>query len=193
MKNQRNRLVRYRAQWWDYRWPHAYYVTINTANRAPIFGSVQNGKVLLTPLGVLADLFWNEIPCHQPHVQLGAYVVMPNHLHGILLLETPIHTTSELEKRAEISDTTKKDPRMSAISPKKFSLSTVVRSYKSAVTYHANRLQIKNGWQPRFFDRIIRNEAEFNKLTTYIRENPLHWPEPSSDNNGLPENSYPLM
>jgi putative transposase len=117
-------------------------------------------------------------------------VIMPNHMHALVHLNTPIHDTANLKTLN--TNNTVNNPRQSAISPKAYSLSVVIRSFKSAVTYHANRLQIKNGWQPRFFDRIVRNEMEFESLMLYIHENPIYWPETPPNPNGFPENCFPL-
>jgi putative transposase len=64
---------------------------------------------------------------------------------------------------------------MASISPKSNTISTIVRSYKSAVTKHANRLGLENGWQSRFHDHIIRNDAEFQRISDYIINNPNNW------------------
>ena len=64
---------------------------------------------------------------------------------------------------------------MAHISPKSNTISTIIRSYKSAVTKHANRLGIENGWQSRFHDHIIRNDAEYQRINDYIETNPLNW------------------
>lgn len=185
--------AQFRAPWWDYRWPNAYYVSINTHKRKHILGSVHLAQVQLSPLGIIADILWNQIPYHQKHVKIGPYVIMPNHIHGILILDPPQHGVEKINgERTENSDFTPCNLRMSAISPKSYSLSAVIRSYKSAVTYHANRLQLPNGWQPRFFDRIIRNQNEFNALANYIDENPNHWPENPPHPKGFPENSFPF-
>jgi putative transposase len=78
-----------RAQWWDYGWNGAYFITICTRNRAHFFGEINNGHTVLSHLGVIADILWHEIPNHNPFVDLGDFVVMPNHMHGILILDKP--------------------------------------------------------------------------------------------------------
>jgi len=75
-----------RLQPWDYRWAGAYFITICTANRIHYLGEIENRKMVLSPIGVLADVFWHEIKNHAQNVELGAFVVMPNHVHGILIL-----------------------------------------------------------------------------------------------------------
>jgi REP element-mobilizing transposase RayT len=75
-----------RASWWDYRRAGAYFITICTQNRVHYFGEIENGRMRLSGIGVIADVLWHEIPHHSPLVKLGAFVVMPNHIHGILIL-----------------------------------------------------------------------------------------------------------
>ncbi|MBS4012129.1 MAG: hypothetical protein KGZ97_00005 [Bacteroidetes bacterium] len=83
------RIASARAQWWNYGWNGAYFITICTQNRVHYFGEVNNGKMVLSNLGVIAYHFWNEIPNHCPFVELGNFIVMPNHIHGILILDKP--------------------------------------------------------------------------------------------------------
>jgi putative transposase len=75
-----------RAQWWDYGWDAAYFLTICTKHRKKYFGEVEDDLMILSRLGKIADTCWQEIPKHAKNVELGVYVVMPNHVHGILIL-----------------------------------------------------------------------------------------------------------
>ena len=75
-----------RLQNWDYGWNASYYVTICTANRKCYFGDIVDGKMKLSNIGVLADVFWYEINNHAKNVELDVFVVMPNHVHGIIIL-----------------------------------------------------------------------------------------------------------
>ena len=79
-----------RAQWWDYGWNGAYFITICTQNRKHFFGDVADGKMNLSQTGVIVDILWYEIPNHSKFVKLGDFVVMPNHIHGILILDKPV-------------------------------------------------------------------------------------------------------
>ncbi|MBU1822305.1 MAG: transposase [Bacteroidetes bacterium] len=168
-----------RAQWWDYGWNGAYFITICTAHREHFFGEIVDGKMNLSPVGVMADIFWHEIRSHTQFVELGDFVVMPNHIHGILILDKPeiavqtlpvetLHATS-------LPQITTKNEQMAKISPKAESVSVILRSYKSAVTKHANRLGFENGWQTRFHDHIIRDDAEYQRIADYIANNPGNW------------------
>ena len=71
---------------WDYRWNAAYFITICTKNRAPFFGEIHEGKMIFSNVGVIADLLWFEIKNRSEYIELGEFVVMPNHMHGILIL-----------------------------------------------------------------------------------------------------------
>jgi len=75
-----------RLQTWDYRWAGAYFITICTQNREHYFGKIEKGKMILSNVGVIANILWYEIKNHAKNVELGEFVVMPNHVHGILIL-----------------------------------------------------------------------------------------------------------
>jgi len=76
-----------RAPWWDYGWTGGYFITICCEEHRHVFGQITDGKMTLSPVGQLAHALWYEIPRHARNVRLGAFVVMPNHVHGILILE----------------------------------------------------------------------------------------------------------
>ena len=165
---------------WDYADSAWYYVTICANERAMWFGEVRDGIMGLSEAGVLAHQFWEDIPEHAQGVVLDSFIVMPNHVHGIIGLlpkddEKPavetLHATS-LPTRGEMSG------QMSGISPSAGSLSAIIRSYKSAVTREVRRSwRTGFGWQPRFHDRIIRNDRELNAIREYIDLNPARWSE----------------
>lgn len=187
--NNKYRIASARASWWDYGWNGAYFITICTRNREHFFGTIKNGQMELSHLGVIADTLWHEIPNRSKFVQLGDFVVMPDHIHGILILDqNPVETlrATSLQQPPEKNEQTlratslqqqppEKNEQMSLISPKSGSVSAILRSYKSAVTRHANRLGFKNGWQPRFHDHIIRNDAEYQRISDYITHNVANW------------------
>ncbi len=174
---------------WDYRWAGAYFITICTAKRHHYFGDVENGKMILSPIGVIADILWYEIKNHQKNVELGEFVVMPNHVHGIIILKNDmdldinmdtvetLHATSLPTSTTlpPTSQPTSTQNQYSKISPKSNSISTIIRSYKSAVTKHARRLGYDFAWQTRFYDHIIKNEKSFTKISEYIINNPQKW------------------
>ena len=189
---------------WDYRWAGAYFITICTHNRIHYFGEIQNGVMNLSNVGVIADILWHEIPHHAKNVELGAFVVMPNHIHGILILtgndddtnnvnvnvetghalslpptDTPtdISTDKSTDKSTEINSIEKTIGQQRFQNIGKNSISSIVGSYKSAVTKHAHRLGFEFAWQTRFHDHIIRDEKSFNTISNYIINNPVNWKE----------------
>ena len=161
---------------WDYGWPASYFITICTKNREKYFGEIVNHCMRLSQIGFIADLLWNEISAHRQNIKPGPFVVMPNHIHGILIFDKPddgnntdiVETGHALSVQQSIGQS-----RFQNIGSK--TISSIIGSYKSAVTRHANRLCLENGWQTRFHDHIIRNYAEFQKITEYIVDNPKNW------------------
>ena len=87
-----------RLQNWDYRWNAAYFVTICTKNRDHYFGEITNGEMNLSGIGIIADIMWYEIKNHAKNVELDAFVVMPNHIHGIIIINNSTNTTSITKK-----------------------------------------------------------------------------------------------
>lgn len=177
-----------RLQTWDYRWAGAYFITICTQNREHYFGEVQNGQMQLSNVGVIADILWHEIKNHAKNVELGAFVVMPNHIHGILILNNPpndgdngdnVETGHALSLLPDVPD----EKTEQTIGQKRFqnigknSIPSIVGGYKSAVTKHTNRLGFEFGWQTRYHDHIIRDEKSFETISNYIISNPSKWNE----------------
>ncbi|BAX80174.1 transposase [Labilibaculum antarcticum] len=162
-----------RAVWWNYSNEGSYFVTICSHNRQWFFGSITDQKMELSEIGKLAHQFWFGIPNHFPFVKLHAFVVMPNHVHGIIeisnIAEETLHATSVLDG----SDS--KNKKIAAISPKKGSLASILRSYKSAVTKEARKIDPDFEWQERFHDHIIRDEPEYHRIENYINNNPRKW------------------
>jgi REP element-mobilizing transposase RayT len=137
---------------------------------------VVDGDVELSPLGEIACQYWTEIPIHTPGVEIDAFSIMPNHTHGIVNIpERPVETLPATSVETQHAASLPSSP-MSAISPKAGSLSTIVRSYKSAVTRWAGLNGYDSfAWQSRFHDHIIRDEPELNRIRRYIHDNPLKW------------------
>lgn len=185
------RIESIRAQWWDYGWNGAYFITICTKDRKHYFGGIENNKMVLSPMGIITNVLWHEIPNHSKFVSLGEFVVMPNHIHGIILIDKPedggadrdldadvvVETRNALSlPRDRIGDITGESMGKTRFQNQgKNTISSMVGSYKSAVTRHANRIGLENGWQFRFHDHIIRNHAEYQRIENYIIKNPENW------------------
>lgn len=162
-----------RMQHWDYRWAGAYFITICTGRRKPYFGMIHNGRMNLSQTGVMADIFWWEIQKHARHLYLGSFVVMPNHVHGILVLHPDAPPT--------VTDHAPTDTPRPTIGQQRFqnqgknSVSSIIGGYKAEVTKHARRLGFEFAWQPRFYDNLIRNQQSYDNIDRYIQNNPLNW------------------
>lgn len=178
-----------RATWWNYGWAGAYFITICTKNRNHYFGEIisessvhPRNKMILSNCGILADVFWHEILKHAKNVELGAFTVMPNHIHGILILNSDSDTLvdSPLDPQSSLDSLLDSEPKKSFSEMRHQSqgsntVSSIIGSYKSVVTRHANRLGLEFGWQPRFHDHIIRDDAEFQRINDYIESNVDKW------------------
>lgn len=153
---------------WDYNTDGAYFVTICTKNRINYFGRLLNGSIQLSEIGNIAYNNWINIPRHIPYAIIDEFVIMPDHIHGIIFIVTTVetmHATSLQERIINYRN-------MSEISPKPGSLPTIIRSYKSAVTKQARKINSNFSWQPRYHDRIIRKWNEYQLIKNYILDNP---------------------
>jgi putative transposase len=158
----------------DYASEGAYFVTICTSRRRSYFGDIVNGEMNLSDMGRIADQCWQEIPKHFDNVQLDEYKVMPNHLHGIVMITNAVGTRHTVGTRHVVSQHKDEPKRKFGPLPTK-SLHTIIGSYKSAVTKFIHAKGFAFGWQSRFHDHIIRNERELNKIRRYIDNNPARW------------------
>ncbi len=163
-----------RLQNWDYSWAGAYFITITTKNRDCFFGEIFDGKMVLSNVGILADTLLFEIKNHAKNAKLGEFVVMPNHIHLILILNgNAVGTGHALSLQSQPLNKTIGQQRFQ--NQGKNTVSSIIGSYKSAVTKHANRLGFTFAWQARFYDHIIRDERSFNNISNYIINNPQKW------------------
>ena len=172
-----------RWQHWDYGSDAAYFITICTKNREHYFGKIENGKMCLSHVGILADVFWHEIKNHSKNVELDSFVVMPNHIHGILILDgnnndgNAVETTHALSLQQQQS----LQPTNETIGQNRFqnqgknTVSSIIGSYKSAISKHANRMGLIIDWQSRFYEHIIRDDAEYSRIAEYIEANISNW------------------
>jgi REP element-mobilizing transposase RayT len=165
-----------RLEGYDYSSTGGYFVTICTRDREYWFGEIVGGKMQLSAIGEMTNRYWQEIPKHFDNVDLDESVVMPNHVHGIILIlrERP---DDDRDVACNVStDAQSKNLAMSVISPKPGSLGTIMRSYKSAVTRWCGKNSYPQfAWQSRFYDHIIRNEKSLMAIRQYIYNNPAKW------------------
>ena len=174
-----------RLQSWDYGANGAYFITICTQNRKEFFGKMLPAKefgvstMQLNEMGQLAEKYWMEIPHHFPFIELGNFVVMPNHTHGILIIDKMDRVTNDdtipivLESREFLVSKTIGQMRFQ--NQGKNTTSSIVGSYKSVVTKNARLIDPNFGWQTRFHDHIIRDAKSFENIQNYIANNPANW------------------
>jgi putative transposase len=195
------RIASARAQWWDYGWNGAYFITICTQNREHFFGKIVDSKFIPSQIGQLAKTIWHEIPNKFQYVELGDFVVMPNHIHGILILDKPDGNTNHgtndnkrdtndnnrdknvqtrliasLQTAEQNQNQTKtggfagnKNPMIND------NISRIIRWYKGRCSFEIKKIIADFAWQPRFHDHIIRNDAEYQRISDYIVNNPKNW------------------
>jgi putative transposase len=160
----------HRLPFYNYASSGLYFITICTKDRIHHFGTIENDDMQLSELGTIAHNCFITIPEKSSFTSVDTFVVMPDHVHGIIAIQNSDETPFLLEKEFKL---------------KAHSLSTVVKGYKAVVTMNAKEItQEKKIWQSRFYDRIIRNEKELNTIRKYIDNNPKQWTEDKNN----PEN-----
>jgi REP element-mobilizing transposase RayT len=172
-----------------------YFITICSKNKIKLFGNIVNEKMILSEYGKIVEQEWLKTFNIRKNLKLDKFVVMPNHFHGIIqiadnnFIYNNINIYSKNVVRRDVAalrlygcekqnkQNISKNEKMSKISPKPNSISTIIRSFKSAATKAINKKTNSNNiiWQSRFYDRIIRNDNELNKIRQYIINNPLKW------------------
>ena len=163
MKNRRS----VRLKGYDYTSPGAYYVTIATYQRELLFGEIVDGKMVLNARGKIVWECWYEISKHFPHVELGAFVVMPNHVHGIIEIINVDNGRGTIY-RAPTQEEFQK--------PVKGSLPTIMRTFKAAVTRRVGRELNETGiWQRNYYEHVIRNQQDWERIHNYILANSVNW------------------
>lgn len=158
-----------RLEGYNYAQQGAYFVTICTFNRECLFGEVKNGEMHLNDFGMVAYKEWKQTSVVRPYVELDEFAIMPNHIHGIVVIESD---------QAGTPHVTTDEPTRTFGKPISGSLSSIVGAYKSMVTRQINERRVTPNaelWQKRFYDVIIRNEKSLNDIRQYILSNPQNW------------------
>jgi putative transposase len=177
-----------RLKGWNYASVGWYFITICTRHRQHFFGTVTNADMTLTDIGDKAAQFWQDIPSHFKHAQTDQFIVMPNHIHGILELTGPniVETRHAVLGRAVpvASPPTIQNAKFGPLVPG--SVSKIIQAYKAAVTQWCRKNnQLDFDWQPRFHDHIIRDDPSLKEIRQYIVNNPLKWELDQENQEGL--------
>jgi putative transposase len=189
----------------DYSKGGSYFITICTLGKRIWFGEILNCGMVLTEPGHIAKQLWHELSQHYKFISLDEFVIMPDHIHGILIIHPNAHTriladggddndddgfgrvigrdvacNVSTSNGSNISKQPVKNEFMSNISPKHGSLGSVIRSYKSAVSRNLHMIYPDFSWEPRYYDHLIRSEGELNRIRKYIIDNPVNYITPLS-------------
>ena len=186
--NSKYRIPSSRLRSWDYASEGMYFVTICTKNREHYFGDItesDDGSIILLPteIGKIASSEWYKTLEMRPdmNLELGEFVVMPNHIHGIIIIgANDFNRTDGMHSVSNDTDTDAKHCVSTAAAANKFApqsknLASIIRGYKSAVTTFARKNNIDFDWQTRYHDHIIRSADAYNKISHYILNNPNKW------------------
>ena len=176
----RRRAMRLRN--YDYSQPGSYFVTICVQHRKCIFGTIIDGKMRLNEIGRIVVECWNHIPQHVPSVELDEYVVMPNHMHGIITWARSPHTPENTsDRRGEVTSPSldswesTTSCRGEVTSP---SLSKIVAYFKyqstKRINQHHNIFPLRI-WQRNYYDHVIRDDIDLQRLRQYVQNNAMKW------------------
>jgi len=182
-----------RLKHYDYALAGAYFVTICAADKRCIFGKIVGEAMELNNLGRIVENCWQQIPKHSENAELDEFVIMPNHLHGIIILHennscrgaacSARNSGAHRDTTCSTSETVPSRGAACSARPefsimRSGTLSTIVRSFKSAaskITREKNLIGFQPLWQRNFFERIIRDDDALMKAREYVVNNPLRW------------------
>lgn len=176
-KMHHRRSIRWRGH--DYSSPGAYFVTGCELHKRHIFGEVIEGEMHLNPIGEIVAACWEWLGKNYSHVVLDEWIVMPNHMHGIIILtddDSSGARTAPVDAGKGDSRTAPTEPGDTP--PKRKTAGRLIGAFKTASTNRINAIQNTHGptvWQRDFHDRVIRDNDELEEIREYIRTNPLRW------------------
>lgn len=147
---------------WDYSSAAAYFVTVCTLHRTHFFGTVHNDEMILNEIGSIVETEWIKTQVIRPDMKLilDAFIVMPNHFHAIIFIGDGLPLI---------------EPMPNKFGPQSKNLGSIMRGFKSSVTTQARIVNPYFGWQARYHDHIIRDDASFIRIHNYIINNPKNW------------------
>ena len=169
---QKYRIAAARLAGYDYGSNGMYFITICTRNKELFFGDIRGSEIYPSVMGQVAVDCWVAIPTYFPFVVLDAFQLMPNHVHGVLWICKPDAALTEWQPNQ--------------FGPQSQNMASIIRGFKAGVKKHATLNHLDFAWQPRYYDRVVRNESELKRIRTYIENNPAKW-ETEKHN---PENLY---
>lgn len=170
-----------RLKGYNYTLPGIYFITICTYQRECLFGEIVDGEMQLNDMGKVVRSHWLKLPSHHSHLRLDTFIIMPNHLHGILELTNHHGVGAGLADQLSIKTinlSTKPAHPSPPLPPKFRSLTEIIRGFKTFSARHINRMRKASGvpvWQRNYYEHIIRNEEALQNIQIYIENNPQSW------------------
>lgn len=164
----------FRFKDWNYSDLGLYFLTICTHNKECFFGEIDNDEIILNEIGKIAQANWLAIDKQFPSIETANFVIIPNHLHGILIIDGIDHIKNtddgnENNNKKSGGITGNKNPMLHR------NISTAVRGFKGKTTFDCRKINSEFAWQPRFYDHVIRSQTSFIKIQDYIENNPKMW------------------
>lgn len=165
-----------RLKGYDYASTGLYFITLNTENREQLFGEIKNGLMLPNDAGLMTQKCWLEIPEHFPHVALHDFVIMPDHIHGVIeILYNPFDPVVGAKDFSPRLD--RMDQQSLFRSPSK-TIGSVIRGFKTGVTKWMRKYTtVHRVWQRDYYEHIIRDTESYHRICQYIRDNPKNYKE----------------
>ncbi len=164
---------------YDYAQAGAYFITTTLQGRVAILADICNDKFVLTLLGKIVRQAWLDLPRHYPMLVLDAFCVMPDHFHGIMIIQPGRGRSPLMENDIQSRNMCdEKDDQNGIKTCPSRSISEMVRAFKSFSARRINAQRKTPGttvWQRGFYEHIIRDEADLNRIRVYIRDNPVKW------------------
>jgi len=166
---------------WDYSNPGFYFITIKTLNDNNFFEKIINNKMELSTVGEIANQYLIDISEHFSNVILDEFIVMPNHVHILFLVETPDDSVETLDNHVETHHGASLQIKYQNYHFHRLAIKSnqtipkIINQYKSSVKRICNQNNLFFGWQSRYYDQIIKSEIELNNIRQYIKNNPTNW------------------
>ncbi len=167
LKNLHHRLC-LRLKGYDYSQAGVYFVTICVHNKACLLGNIVEGEMILSEHGEIVKECWNDLPNHYDSIELDEYIVMPNHVHGIIMI-----IQDDIAENSFVGAGLKPAPTI-----KKYTLPEMIRGFKTFSSRRTNELRKTPGihvWQRNYYEHIVRSEKKLHLIRDYIVNNPLKW------------------
>jgi REP element-mobilizing transposase RayT len=161
-----------RAKWWNYTNAGFYFITINTELKLHYFGEIKDGKMILTTSGIKVNEIWHLIPIQFPFIVLHEFVVMPNHIHGLIEIKKPNYLNLKMDV-LEFN----KNGGIAGLKNLMFTnnLSKVIRWFKGRTTFEIRKTNKYFYWSKNFHDIIVRDNISKIKISKYIQNNIKTW------------------